>query len=183
MSDPSSLPTTYPHPVRIAVIGGTGISSLTTSGFTPVALLTPSTPWGAPSSPITILHTPHSSHPIAFLARHGSHHELLPSEVPNQANIAALRRIGVRAVIAFSAVGSLREEIRPKDFVIPDQVFDRTKGVRPWTFFGDGVVGHVGFADPFDAALSKIVGRVGEEVLRGRGGKLHMGGTLICMGS
>jgi len=78
-------------------------------------------------------------------------------------------------------VGSLREEIRPRDFVVPDQVVDRTKGVRPWTFFEKGVVGHVPFADPFDAPLSKLVCAVGEKVLGERGGKLHVGGTLICM--
>lgn len=181
MSDNTDLPSTYPHPVRLAIIGGTGIASLTHSGFTPVAVLNPTTPWGSPSSPITILHTPHTTHPIAFLARHGAYHQFLPSEVPNQANIAALRSIGVRSVIAFSAVGSLREEIKPRDFVVPDQVFDRTKGVRPWTYFGGGVVGHVGFAEPFDHRLSQVVAGVGEKVLGQRGGRLHMGGTLICM--
>lgn len=85
-------------------------------------------------------------------------------------------------MIAFSAVGSLREEIKPRDFVIPDQVFDRTKGVRPWTYFGGGVVGHVGFAEPFDHRLSQVVAEVGEKVLGQSGGRLHMGGTLICMG-
>ncbi|KAF8471312.1 S-methyl-5'-thioadenosine phosphorylase [Kalaharituber pfeilii] len=179
--DPASLPTTYPHPVRIAVIGGTGISHLTHSGFTPAAILHVTTPWGAPSSPIMILHTPHNAHPIAFLARHGLHHQLTPSEVPSIANIAALRSIGVRTVIAFSAVGSLREEIRPRDFVVPSQIFDRTKGIRKGTFFGDGIVGHVGFADPFDRGLTRIVERVGERVLGERGGRLHVGGTLVCM--
>ena len=85
-------------------------------------------------------------------------------------------------MIAFSAVGSLREEIKPKDFVVPDQVVDRTKGVRPWTYFGGGVVGHVGFADPFDKRLSQVIAAVGEKVLGQRGGRLHRGGTLICMG-
>lgn len=177
-----ALPGTYPHPVRIAVIGGTGISSLTASGFTAVATLKIRTPWGDPSSPITILHTPHSTHPIAFVSRHGLHHEFLPSEVPYRANIAALRSIGVRTVIAFSAVGSLREEIKPRDFVVPDQVVDRTKGVRPWTFFEKGVVGHVPFADPFDEQLSKLVCSVGHKVLGQRGGSFHVGGTLVCMG-
>lgn len=182
MADLDNLPTTYPHPVPLAIIGGTGISSLTHSGFTPVAVLNPTTPWGSPSSPITILHTPHTTHPIAFLARHGLYHQFLPTEVPSQANIAALRSIGVRSVIAFSAVGSLREEIKPRDFIVPNQVVDRTKGVRPWTYFGNGVVGHVGFADPFDQNLSKIVVDVGHRVLDGIGGRLHVGGTLICMG-
>ncbi|KAI5807962.1 S-methyl-5'-thioadenosine phosphorylase [Peziza echinospora] len=185
-----SLPTTYPNPVLIAVIGGTGISNLTSSGFEAVAQLTVDTPWGAPSSPITILHTPDNT-PIAFLSRHGLHHNLLPTEVPGRANIAALRSLGVRSIIAFSAVGSLRLEIRPRDFVVPDQVIDRTRGFRPDTFFGNGVVGHVGFADPFDAGLRSIVSAVGTKVLAATPTplglpdsdkpKLHAKGTVICM--
>jgi 5'-methylthioadenosine phosphorylase len=156
------------------VIGGTGLQSL--AGYTPIANLTPSTPWGTPSSPIAILE--HNNTPVAFLSRHGAHHEFAPHEVPNRANIAALRSIGVRTIIAFSAVGSLQEEIRPRDFVVPDQVIDRTKGmlwlflilglgervlimgcnlgVRPFTFFEKGVVGHVGFADPFDEKIAQV---------------------------
>ena len=75
----------------------------------------------------------------------------------------------------------MREEIKPRDFVVPDQIIDRTKGVRPWTFFEGGMVGHVGFADPFDAALSSIVRRCGHS-LEGDGVKLHDSGTLVCMG-
>lgn len=121
--------------------------------------------------------------PIAFLSRHGLHHEFTPTEVPNRANIAALRSIGVRSVIAFSAVGSLREKIRPKDFIIPSQIIDRTKGIRSSTFFEAGVVGHVGFADPFDAALGKVVEKVGSNgVLEGSDVKLHSDKLLICMG-
>ena len=105
------------------MIGGTGLQSL--PGFTPVASLNPTTPWGTPSSPITVLH--HSSAdgkpiPVAFLSRHGLHHEIAPHEVPARANIAALRSLGVRTIIAFSAVGSLQEAIKPRDFVIPDDV-------------------------------------------------------------
>ena len=88
--------------------------------------MNPSTPWGYPSAPIAILK--HNDVPIAFLSRHGLSHEIAPHEVPSRANIAALRSIGVRTVIAFSAVGSLQEEIKPRDFVVPDQVIDRTKG-------------------------------------------------------
>lgn len=120
--------------------------------------------------------------PVAFLSRHGPHHELSPHEVPNQANIAALRSLGVRCVIAFSAVGSLQESIKPRDFVIPDQVIDRTKGVRPWTFFEKGVVVHVPFADPFDHKLADVVKRCGYS-LQGEGVALHDQGTLICMGT
>jgi len=112
-------------PVHIAVIGGTGLQKL--DGYVPVATLNPETPWGFASAPIQILK--HNDVPIAFLSRHGNHHEFAPHEVPNRANISALRSIGVRTIIAFSAVGSLQEEIKPRDFVVPHQVIDRTKGV------------------------------------------------------
>ncbi|KAF7889413.1 uncharacterized protein EAF01_010906 [Botrytis porri] len=171
-----SLPTTFSDPVHIAVIGGTGLQSL--EGFVPIAILNPLTPWGYPSAPIHILS--HNSTPIAFLSRHGAHHEFAPHEVPNRANIAALRSIGVRTIIAFSAVGSLREEIKPRDFVVPDQVIDRTKGVRPFTFFEKGVVGHVGFADPFDEKIARVVRECGH-ALEGEGIVLHDKGTIVCM--
>jgi 5'-methylthioadenosine phosphorylase len=100
--------------------------------------------------------------------------------VKNQANIAALRSIGVRTIVAFSAVGSLQEEIRPRDFVVPDQIIDRTKGIRPFTFFEGGMVGHVGFGDPFDTRLGKIVRQCGHS-LEGDGVRLHDKGLLICM--
>jgi 5'-methylthioadenosine phosphorylase len=118
--------------------------------------------------------------PVAFLARHGLHHQLAPHEVPARANIAALRGLGVRAVIAFSAVGSLREEIKPMDFVVPDQIIDRTKGIRPFTFFEGGVVGHVGFADPFDAGLAGVVQRCAA-AMQGEGVTMHAKGTVVCM--
>ena len=134
--DPTVDPTTIAGHLEIAIIGGTGLTTL--PGFAPIASLplthpALTTPWGAPSSPITIL-----SHPrpaprlplnVAFLARHGPQHQYAPHEVPSRANIAALRKLGVRCVLAFSAVGSLREEVRPRDMVLPDQVIDRTKGV------------------------------------------------------
>jgi 5'-methylthioadenosine phosphorylase len=169
-------------PVHIAVIGGTGISSL--PGFTLAATLDVDTPWGKPSSPISILQHDSPSTgkpvPIAFLSRHGLYHEHAPHEVKNQANIAALRHIGVRTIIAFSAVGSLQEEIRPRDFVVPDQIIDRTKGVRPFTFFEKGMVGHVGFGDPFDKQLSSIISKCGHS-LEGEGVTLHDKGVVICM--
>jgi 5'-methylthioadenosine phosphorylase len=169
--------TSIAGPVRIAVIGGTGIQKL--EGYEPVAELNIETPWGEPSSPISILK--HNNVPIAFLSRHGKYHSLAPHEVPSRANIAALRSIGVRCIIAFSAVGSLKEEIRPRDFVVPDQIIDRTKGIRPFTFFEGGVVGHVGFADPFDEKLAEIVRKCGH-ALEGDGVRLHDNGTIVCMG-
>lgn len=181
LKDSTSL-TPATDPIRIAVIGGTGLQSL--DGFTHVATVRPTTPWGSPSSPITVLHHPSPSSgepiPVAFLSRHGLHHELAPHEVPSRANIAALRRLGVRTVIAFSAVGSLQEAIKPRDFVVPDQIIDRTKGVRPFTFFEGGMVGHVGFADPFDAGVAAVVRRCGHS-LAGDGVRLHDAGTVVCM--
>ncbi|OQO03769.1 S-methyl-5'-thioadenosine phosphorylase [Cryoendolithus antarcticus] len=178
----SSNSDSYPHPVRIAVIGGTGLQFL--PNFTHVATLNIKTPWGTPSSPISILHHPSPTSgdpiPVAFLSRHGLHHELAPHEVPSQANIAALRSIGVRTIIAFSAVGSLQEPIKPRDFLVPDQIIDRTKGIRPFTFFEGGMVGHVGFADPFDNAIGEIVRKCGHS-LSGEDVRLHDKGTLICM--
>ena len=170
------------EPVRIAVIGGTGIRSL--PDFTHVANLKVDTPWGTPSSPIAVLHHPSPSTgkpiPIAFLSRHGLNHELAPHEVPSRANIAALRSIGVRTIIAFSAVGSLQQEIKPRDFVVPNQIIDRTKGIRPFTFFEGGMVGHASFADPFDEEIGKVVRRCGHS-LEGQGVKLHDTGVLVCM--
>jgi len=168
--------------VHIAVIGGTGIQHL--PHFTQVAQLKIDTPWGSPSSPISILHHPSPTTgkpiPIAFVSRHGLHHEYAPHEVPNRANIAALRSLGVRTIIAFSAVGSLQEEIKPRDFLVPDQIIDRTKGIRPFTFFEGGMVGHVGFGDPFDEGLAKVVRKCGHS-LEGDGVRLHDRGLLICM--
>lgn len=164
-------------PVKIAVIGGTGLYKI--DGYVPIARVNPLTPWGYPSSPITILE--HGGVPIAFLARHGEHHQFAPHEIPARANIAALRSIGVRCVVSFSAVGSLQEEIKPMDFVVPDQVIDRTKGNRPFTFFEDGLVGHVPFADPYDDKIAQVV-RKCAEAMQGDGVVLHPKGTAICIG-
>jgi len=172
----ATLPAELRGTIHIAVIGGTGLQHL--EGYEPIATVNPLTPWGYPSAPIHILK--HGNTNVAFLSRHGLYHQLAPHEVPSRANIAGLRSIGVRTVIAFSAVGSLQEEIRPRDFVVPDQVIDRTKGVRPFTFFEKGVVGHVGFADPFDAQVAEIVRQCGH-ALAGDGVRLHDKGTIICM--
>jgi 5'-deoxy-5'-methylthioadenosine phosphorylase len=171
-----------PPEVRIAVIGGTGLKEL--PGFTQVGTLDTTTPWGKPSSPIVLLNhkcsTTGKDVTIAFLSRHGLHHQIAPHQVPSRANIAALRSIGVRTIVAFSAVGSLKEEIKPRDFVVPDQVIDRTKGIRPFTFFEGGAVAHVGFADPFDEGVAKVVRACGHS-LEGDGVVLHDEGLLICM--
>ncbi|XXG95436.1 hypothetical protein Hte_001698 [Hypoxylon texense] len=172
----SDLPDTFDRPVHIAVIGGTGLYKI--DGYTPIARVNPLTPWGYPSAPILILE--HGGVPVAFLARHGAHHEYAPHEIPARANIAALRHVGVRCVVSFSAVGSLQEHIKPMDFVVPDQVIDRTKGIRPFTFFEGGLVGHVPFGDPYDDKIAQVVRQCAES-MQGDGVVLHGSGTAICM--
>ena len=142
-----------------------------------------SQPWGIPSSPITISSLPTGEH-LAFLARHGHHHDISPSDVPSAANIAALKHIGVKAILAFSAVGSLREEIRPGDFIIPDQIIDRTKGTRLSTFFqGTRIVAHATFGDPFSNKFSEFIAPLVKKVLddAGHGSQLHTKKTVVCM--
>lgn len=152
--DVTQLPHHYDGQVTLAVIGGTGLYDL--PNLHPIARLTISTPWGFPSSPITISKT-ELGFPVAFLARHGQHHDLLPSDVPSRANIAALKKLGVKAIVAFSAVGSLQQEIKPRDFVLPTQIIDRTKGIRPSTFFEKGFVAHAMFGEPFDLKLNSLI--------------------------
>lgn len=152
--DIAQLPHHYDGQVTLAVIGGTGLYDL--PNLHPIARLTISTPWGFPSSPITISKT-ELGFPVAFLARHGQHHDLLPSDVPSRANIAALKKLGVKAIVAFSAVGSLQQEIKPRDFVLPTQIIDRTKGIRPSTFFEKGFVAHAMFGEPFDLKLNALI--------------------------
>jgi len=167
--------------VVVGVIGGSGLYHL--DNLTEITKVNPETPWGHPSSPITISSLP-SGTKIAFLARHGLHHQISPSSVPARANIAALKSLGVRAILAFSAVGSLREEIAPGDFALPSQVIDRTKGVRPASFFeGTSVVAHAAFGDPFSVRLTKWLEENVAKALEkeGRGVKLHTGKTIVCM--
>ncbi|GAA2501633.1 S-methyl-5'-thioadenosine phosphorylase [Winogradskya humida] len=135
----------------IGVIGGSGLYDLDL--LQEVETVTPSTPYGDPSGPITVGTL--AGRRVAFVARHGSGHRLLPSEVPYRANIFALRALGVRQIFAISAVGSLAERYTPGTLVVPDQLVDRTKGIRPGTFFGAGVVGHVPMADPYCSRLRK----------------------------
>jgi len=141
------------------------------------------TPWGQPSSPIHIFALP-SGIQLAFIARHGENHSFLPSDVPARANISALKSIGVRAIVAFSAVGSLREEIRPGDFIIPNQIIDRTKGIRPASFFqGTKIVAHASFGDPFDNALRGVLNGLVKSTLEktGRDVRLHTDKCVVCM--
>jgi 5'-methylthioadenosine phosphorylase len=116
---------------------------------------------------------------VVFLARHGRHHSYTPSEVPYRANLWALRSLGVRWILSVSAVGSLQEEFKPLDMLVPDQFIDRTHQ-RPLTFFGEGVVAHVTHADPFCPTLSRLLADVGESLMP-EGRQLHRGGTYLCM--
>ncbi|KAK8864378.1 S-methyl-5'-thioadenosine phosphorylase [Kwoniella newhampshirensis] len=167
--------------VLVGCIGGSGLYHLDNLTF--VKKLDITTPWGKPSSPITISSLP-SGDLIAFISRHGPDHSISPSEVPGRANIAALKHIGVQAVIAFSAVGSLREEIAPGHFVIPDQIIDRTKGIREDTYFrGIGVVMHSMFGEPFSQKLNGFVAPRVEAILKKaeHNVELHTGKTVVCM--
>jgi 5'-methylthioadenosine phosphorylase len=116
---------------------------------------------------------------VVFLARHGRHHTYLPTEVPYRANIWALRSLGVRWILSPSAVGSLLESVRPLDMVVPDQFIDRTHQ-RPLSFFGQGAVAHVTFADPFCPALGRLLADVAESLMPSDR-TLHRGGTYLCM--
>ena len=128
---------------RIGVIGGSGVYDL--EGLADVREVRPRTPFGFPSDAIRVGR--HGATRVAFLPRPGRGPRILPTEINLRANIFALKMLGVEQIIAISACGSLKEEIRPGDFVIPSQLFDRTKD-RPWTFYWEGVVGHTKFADP-----------------------------------
>lgn len=157
---------------RLAVIGGSGFYDM--PGLEDRAEVVVETPFGPTSDPIITGRL--NGMPVAFLARHGRGHRYLPTEVPVRANIYALKSIGVQWIIAVSAVGSMREELAPRDVVIPDQLFDRTMH-RPGTFFGDGIVAHVGFADPFCPHLSASLGDVASR----SGITAHRGGTYVCI--
>lgn len=159
-------------PVRLAVIGGSGLYQLEDAAD--VKEVRVKTPFGAPSDAI-ILATVAGAR-VAFLPRHGRGHKLLPGEVPSRANIWALKSLGVERIVSVSAVGSLREELAPRHFVFPDQLADETKG-RPSTFFGKGVVAHVAFAHPFCADMAGLLHGVALEA----GIVAHAGGNYCCM--
>ena len=158
--------------VRTAVIGGSGIYEI--EGMKVLKKVYPRTPFGYPSDPILI--GTYKGVRCAFLPRHGKGHRFLPSEIPQRANFYALKTLGVEFVIALSACGSLREELAPRHFVIPDQIIDRTKG-RPSTFFGDGIVAHISFAEPFSKNLSSKLA----ESVKSLHIPVHDKGTYLCM--
>ena len=160
------------HPV-IGVIGGSGLYEI--EGLTNLQEVTVGTPFGAPSD--TYITGSLGDVELVFLPRHGRGHRLLPSEVNYRANIYGMKTLGVERIISVSAVGSMKEEIVPGQIVIPDQFFDRTQGRRASTFFGDGVVGHVQFADPVCADLSAVLVKSARDV----GATVHAGGTYLCI--
>ncbi len=159
---------------KIGIIGGSGLYGL--DGLKVEAEVTPETPWGKPSDAIVI--GEYAGRRVAFLSRHGRGHVYSPSEVPFRANIAALKMLGVEQIIAFSAVGSLREEIAPRDFALPSQIIDRTKGIRASTFFENGVIVHATFGDPFDSGLAELIKKAAAQV---KTLKLHTDKTVVCM--
>ena len=160
---------------RLGIIGGSGFYSIEKIECErEIEIITP---YGKPSDSIRIFKIGNLE--IAFIARHGRTHSLNPTEIPYKANIWALRSIGVRWIIAPSAVGSLQEQIRPLDIVIPDQFIDRTHN-RPATFFNEGAVAHVTMGDPFCRNLSRILSNVGENNIP-EGRQLHRGGTYLAM--
>lgn len=159
---------------NIGVIGGSGIYDL--EGLKKEGEVHPETPWGKPSDSIVV--GEYAGRRVAFLPRHGRGHFLAPHQVPFRANVAALKMLGVEHIVAFSAVGSLREEIPPRDFVLPAQIIDRTKGLRPATYFEDGVVAHAAFGDPFSKELADLI-YTKKSTLQGV--QLHRDRTLVCM--
>jgi 5'-methylthioadenosine phosphorylase len=156
----------------IGVIGGSGLYEL--PGMTDVRWRRVRTPFGDPSDEFCVGRM--GSQQVVFLSRHGRGHRLMPSELNFRANIWGLKSLGVEWVISISAVGSMKEEIRPLDLVIPDQFFDATKR-RAASFFGEGIVGHVGMAEPICRELAAIV----EKAARQTSATVHRGGTYICI--
>jgi 5'-methylthioadenosine phosphorylase len=156
----------------LGVIGGSGLYQM--SGLQNTEVVDVDTPFGSPSAPVVIGTI--SGKRVAFLARHGIGHHLTPSEVNYRANIYAMKKLGVRKVVSISACGSLREDYAPGQIVVPDQIFDFTRG-RQRSFFGEGLVAHVGVADPLCADLSKQV----QAAVQRAGGTAHLGGTLITI--
>ncbi|HEV2126652.1 MAG TPA: S-methyl-5'-thioadenosine phosphorylase, partial [Chloroflexota bacterium] len=157
---------------RIAVIRGSGFYDFAELEDRREEVV--ETPFGLPSDAIITGRL--AGQPVAFLPRHGRGHRITPTALPARANIYALKRLGVDRIISVSACGSMREEIAPLDVVIPDQLFDRTKG-RASTFFEGGIVAHVAFADPFCAQLSASLYESAQTV----GARAHQGGTYLCM--
>lgn len=160
-------------PVRLGVIGGSGVYQM--EGVDIVGEYEMETPFGAPSD--RVIHARIGERAVFFLPRHGKGHRIMPSQINFRANIHALKQLDVTHVLAVSAVGIMKEHIKPGEMVVPDQLFDRTKGIRPSTFFGDGIVGHVSMADPFCHDLCTMALQAAQQC----GAAVHDGGTYVCM--
>jgi 5'-methylthioadenosine phosphorylase len=158
--------------IKIGVIGGSGVYQI--EGLRDVEELRPTTPFGEPSDAFVVGSL--GEQRVAFLPRHGRGHRLLPGEVPYRANIYAMKALGVERIISITAVGSMREDYAPLDIVIPDQIFDRTKG-RTNTFFGGGLVAHISFAEPFCPELNEVLFRAAQS----SGAQAHSGGVLLVI--
>jgi len=157
---------------KIGVIGGSGLYDI--EGLTDIEEVNLDTPFGAPSDTIVVGRLEGVG--IAFLPRHGRGHRISPTEVPYRANIYALKSLGVEHIIGINAVGSFKQEVKPGDLIIPDQLIDRTRH-RVSSFFRDGIVAHVQFADPFCAVLSRILYDAAIEVKA----SVHQGGIYVAM--
>jgi 5'-methylthioadenosine phosphorylase len=157
---------------EIGIIGGSGLYSM--PGLKSVREVEVETPWGKPSDAFVLGEL--EGRKVAFLARHGRGHRIMPSNLNFRANIHGLKQLGVQWVLSFSAVGSLQENLKPLDFCIPDQFFDRTRG-RVSTFFDDEVVAHIGFSHPICSTLADVA----EKACRAKGVTVHRGGTYCCM--
>jgi len=157
---------------KIGVIGGSALYSI--EGLTDIEKVEIDTPFGSPSDYITVGKL--GGVGVAFVPRHGRGHRLSPTEVPYQANIYALKSLGVEHIISVTAVGSLKEEMKPGDLVIPDQLIDRTRN-RPGSFFDGGIVAHIIFAEPFCPVLSQILFKTAKEI----DSAVYQGGTYVVM--
>ncbi len=157
---------------QIGVIGGSGLYEM--EGLRVIDELKIETPFGEPSDPYVIGEVDGTR--VAFLSRHGRGHRRLPTELNYRANLFGFKLLGVHTILSASAVGSMKEEYHPTDILFPDQFIDRTRH-RPDTFFGDGIVAHVAFADPICAGVSFLMG----DVARKAGARVHMGGTYVCI--
>ena len=157
----------------IGVIGGSGLYAM--PDLENVETINLETPFGTPSDAYVLGDL--AGQRVAFLPRHGRGHRLLPTEVPSRANMYGFKQLGVQYLISVSAVGSLQEEYSPGQVVIPNQIFDRTKGIRPFTFFGDGIAVHIGFDHPFCPLLSERLYQAAQQA----GATVHRGGTYVCM--
>jgi len=156
----------------VGIIGGSGLYQM--EGLRNAKEIRLKTPFGPPSD--AIVTGTLEGRRVAFLSRHGRGHRIMPTELNFRANIYGMKVLGAEWIISASAVGSMREEYRPRDIVIPDQFFDRTRG-RVSTFFGDGIVAHVPFADPTCNVLGGVLFRAGQQV----GARMHRGGTYVCI--